>query len=240
MNLSWYESLQFSHYKGLSDFFSGGSNDKRQKELSNEICRRATKFILHNFFYRTSLGAAATKSEKATVTRSVLRRPLPDVARLYLANFDCRDGKRSQKGPLFYKIIAKCFMFAQRGICAVTLISWDFIGLYICNFSSVATSPFFSKYNLDRQHRWASGYQATSYFRQLKAEIRLCIPVAALVFAFFLMFLYHLIQLIWIIIYVSAYMCNKVPLDMWKAAVYAFIPPLITPFVHFSILTDHS
>ncbi|RCN48978.1 hypothetical protein ANCCAN_04960 [Ancylostoma caninum] len=41
--------------------------------------------------------------------------------------------------------------------------------------------------------------------RQLKAEIRLCVPVAALVFAFFLIFMYHLIQLIWVTIYVSVY-----------------------------------
>ncbi|KAK6752237.1 hypothetical protein RB195_003576 [Necator americanus] len=38
-------------------------------------------------------------------------------------------------------------------------------------------------------------------FRQRRNEIRLCVPVAALISAFFLLFLYHLIQLTWIAIY---------------------------------------
>ncbi|KAK6752236.1 hypothetical protein RB195_003576 [Necator americanus] len=37
--------------------------------------------------------------------------------------------------------------------------------------------------------------------RQRRNEIRLCVPVAALISAFFLLFLYHLIQLTWIAIY---------------------------------------
>ncbi|EYC15000.1 hypothetical protein Y032_0038g3568 [Ancylostoma ceylanicum] len=60
--------------------------------------------------------------------------------------------------------------------------------------------------------------------RQLKAEIRLCVPVAALVFAFFLIFLYHLIQLIWVTIYHEQYRALRVLEPLFSGFLSFFTP----------------
>ncbi|EYC15023.1 hypothetical protein Y032_0038g3587 [Ancylostoma ceylanicum] len=44
-------------------------------------------------------------------------------------------------------------------------------------------------------------YSQCEITRHIRSEIRLCVPVAALIFAFFLLFIYHLIQLTSLVIY---------------------------------------